>query len=235
MANLGQLNTAIRDTTHDKSISDIPDRINEAVAMISGGVRMPDGRISKPLPELYEISTVETTVNSYVDLPDTYQRKVVMVIDSSGDEILPVNGGDLYAFKLFLNSISEKDLSETGSIYRACVKGKRLYYQGIPSDAETLTLHFYRLPVEMEDDDDTPDGLPTHLSKRLIVHYVCAQIYGEMIEAGEDSPNMGHNYHLEKFYTAMTDLIDFIGDADSEPQYIASDTSYCDAIAGICD
>lgn len=234
MANLGQLNTAIRVITHDKSISDIPDRINEAVSMISGGVRMPDGQVTPPLPELYEISTVETTVNAYADLPDTYQRKIVMVIDSSGDEILPVNGGDLYAFKLFINSISEKNLSETGSIYRACVKGKKLYYQGIPSDAETLTLHFYRLPVDMADNDDTPDGLPTHLSKRLIVHYVCAQIYGEMIESGEDTPNMGHDYHLGKFYTAMTDLLDFIGDTDSEPLYMAGGTSFF-ADGGVCD
>jgi len=234
MATLASLTTKIQSIIQDSSITDITDRINEAVSMIAGGVRLQNGQISPPLPGLYSTGTVATSTSAALKaLPTTYQRNVFLVVDDSGDTIQPPSGGDYYSFALFLKAIQEKDLSESGSIYRVCVKGSNLYYQGIPTASENLTVHFYRKPVELADNTDEVDGIPDHLQIRLIKHYVCGDILGEMIEAGEDSRNMGHDYHMGKFYTAMIDLVDFIG-IDAEPIYMAGgNDSFTDG--AICD
>jgi hypothetical protein len=222
MTTLGELITEIQRIMQDNDAYP-PDvlipKINETVTMIAAGVRMPDGMTSPPLPELFDSDTVDTATDAaYVSLPTDYQRNLHMVADDSGDRLACPTGGDYYSFRLFLNRILEKDLTESGSIYLVCVKGLRLYYQGIPTASETLTLHFYRKPVDMAANDDTPDGIPDHLQMRLVKHGVCKELFGEAIEDGENSSGRGMQYHSGKFYEAMTELIDYVG-IDEEPIY----------------
>lgn len=220
MPTLVLLTAAIHDVIGDDSV-ELKDRINDAVTTIAGGIRMPDGTTSPPLSELFESDTVATTSKAYVDLPATYQRNVFKVIDNAGDYISPPNGGGYYSFRLFLNSLTKKDMSQVGSVDRVCVKGRRLYYQGIPSTSEDLLAYFYRKSIDMNLDEDTPDGIPEHLQKRLIVHYVCKELYGEGLEDGDESRAVGTKYHTDKFYGAMIDLIDFVG-IDAEPEFYAN-------------
>ena len=77
----------------------------------------------------------------------------------------------------------------------------------------------------------TPDGLPTHLSERLIVHYVCKEIFGADIEDGDNSQGTGYKYHSARFFEAMMDLLDFLPE-DDEPQYYGTG-EYQDL--GVCD
>ena len=230
---LSTLTTSIENIIQDTSVTDLVTRINDCVSMIAAGIRMSDGQISPPLPDLYSMSSIDTTLIAYADLPPTYQRNVVMVVDSNGNRISGPRGGGYSSFRLFLNQISKKNLSESGDVYVVCVKGSKLYYQGIPSIAKPLTIHFYRLPVDMELFNSVPDGIPAHLQHRLIVHWVCGNFFGEGVEDGENSNKMGHDYHLNKFYTAMIDLVDFIG-IDAEPTYymggsdIFNDGAVCD-------
>ena len=74
MATLSALTTAIHSVIQDDSYTDLTDRINEAVNSIAGGIRIPDGTTSPPLPDLYTSATIPTTVNAYTDLPSNYQR-----------------------------------------------------------------------------------------------------------------------------------------------------------------
>lgn len=208
---------------------DILARMNVAVSAIAGGIRLPDGRFSPPLPDLFISSTVATTVNAYADLPATYQRNVFYVADSSGDRILPPPGGDYYDFMLFLNHIQKKDLSEAGSIYRVCIKGKKIYYQGVPSESENLTVMHYRKPVDMEETSDEPDGIPEQYQIPLIKHYVCRSIFGDILEGSRKGRFI---YHDNQFNEAMIELIDFIG-YDAEPTYMAGDSGIIDL--GVCD
>lgn len=194
-------------------------RINNAVSMIAGGVRMPDG-ISPPLPDLYSSAVVETTTNAYADLPATYQRHVFYIVNPNSEKIAPPQGGDYYSFLLFLKQATKKDLSSTGTVTEVAVKGTKLYYQGIPAAAADLTVNFYRKPVDMLADDSTPDGIPDHLQRRLIVNYVVKEIYGEAVKRDKTTHDK-LNYHATEFFSAMQDLIDFIG-ADDEPMYIGS-------------
>jgi len=228
MATLNSLTTAISNIIQDDSYIDLIDRVNDAVKNIAGGIRMPDGMTSPPLPGLYASDTVATTANAYADLPSDYQRGVFYIVDSSGDQILPPTGGDYYSFMLFLNSCRKKDLTETGLITRVCVKGKKLYYQGIPSASENLVVMYYSVPSTLVLTSDSPVGIPDHLQMRLIKHYVCKEIFGEGIEDGDNSQGVGARYHTDKFYEAMLDLIDFVG-IDAEPEYYGySDEDYMD-------
>ena len=233
--NLTTLTNAIQDILQDSAYTTtkIAERINDAVNSIAAGIRMPDGQISPPLPDLFTQSTVTTSLTlPYVSLPVNYQRKVINIYDSSGFRIAPPSGGDYYSFALFLKKVSNFNLIETGSVYRVCVKGSKLYYQGIPTAATTLGLHYYKKPTTMVTGTDEPDGIPEHLQLRLIKHFVCKEIMGEMLEAGVTEPAVGMKYHETKFYTAMTDLCDFIG-TDATPQYYGSGNDYEDG--GACD
>ncbi|MBE9570758.1 MAG: hypothetical protein IMF11_09025 [Proteobacteria bacterium] len=225
MTTLSAITAAIHSIIQDDSyITEYTDRINDAVSNIAGGVRMPDGTTSPPLPDLYTSAIISTTTNAYADLPADYQRGLFYVVDSSGDRILPPCGGNYYSFMLFLNHCYKRDLTEIGSVTKVCVKGKKFYYQGIPGTPEDLTIMFYKIPDILVDGGDEPEGIPDHLQIRLIKHYVCKEIFGEGLEDGAEARGVGTRYHTDKFYSAMIDLIDFIG-VDAEPEYYAlSDT-----------
>jgi len=231
MATLASLTASIISVIQDTSYTDLTDRINDAISSICGGVRMPDGTISPPLPELMNTDTVATTDEAYADLPTDYQRNLFYVVDSSSERILSMDGGGYYSFMLFLNHCYKKDLTETGSVTKVCVRGKKLYYQGIPDESEDLTVMYYKLPTELSVTTDEVDGIPDHLQTRLIKHYVCKEIFGEGLEDGAEAHGTGTKYHTEKFYDAMTDLADFIG-VDAEPEYYASDDNSCDQCIG---
>lgn len=226
MSTLSELITAIDDKVQD-AVKYTPEviarRINEALQAIAGGVRMPTtGIISPPLPDLFKSDTVTTTTAAYVSLPSDYQRKVFKVADSSGYKIDPPLGGDYYSFALFLSQVSNLNLTDAGSVYKVAVKGKSLYYQGIPTVAETLTVMYYRKAATLALDGDEPEGIPDHLQMPLIKHYVLKEIFGEAIEDGQDNVAVGYKYHDGKFYMAMTDLIDYIG-IDAEPMFYGGD------------
>ena len=223
-ANLATLISAIRAVTQDDFYDEtaLIDKINACVNSIAGGVYMPDRSLSPPLPDLMTYGTVTTSLTmAYVSLPSDYQRNVFNICDNQGYPITPPEGGDYYAYNLFLKQSSDMRLQEAGSVYRVAVKGTKLYYQGIPSAAETIGLHYYRKPTNMVNDTDTPDGLPAHLQLRLIKHKVCADIFGEAIEDGQDNVGISVKYHAGKFMEAMVELVNFIG-IDAEPQLYGS-------------
>lgn len=232
--NLGALMSKIHSVVQDPAFygTDLIERINDAVNSIAAGIRMPNGGVSPPLPDLFTISTVTTVAGlAYASLPVNYQRGLANVYDSSGYRIAHPRGGGYYSFNLFLQQANHKALLETGSVYMVCVKGSKLYYQGIPSAATTLGVHYYKRPTPMVTATDEPDGIPEHLQLRLIKHHVCKEIFGEAIEDGQDNAGIGTKYHTAKFFEAMTDLVDFIG-IDATPTYYGGD-DFEDA--GACD
>jgi hypothetical protein len=228
MATLSEIKTAIQKVVADSYYDDQLDSlINDALQYVAGGVIMPDGDISPPLPDLHAIEQLTTsTTDAYVALPTDYQRDVFYVVDSDDSLIFPVTGGDYYSFNLFMHSLPNKALNGVGSVYRVCVKGSNLYYQDIPETATQLTIHYYRKPILLDDDDAIPEGLPEHLSKTILKHWVCREIFGEGIEDGEDNQGRGYAYHDRKFYEAMQGLVRFIGN-DGIPYYYDNRVDRC--------
>jgi hypothetical protein len=234
MPTLSTLVSSIEDILQDPAYPPerLIDRINDALQHIAGGIRMPDGQTSPPLPDLYSYGVVNTsTTLPYVSLPADYQRKVSLVYLDGKYRINPPRGGDYYAFKLFTNQISNKGFAETGTIYRVAIKGKNIYYQGIPAVSTTIGVHYYKKPDILALDGDEPEGIPEHLAGGLIKHYVIMNIFGEAVEDGQDNTGIGNKYHAGKFYAYMTDLLDYIG-IDGEPEYYGSggfeDRGVCD-------
>lgn len=135
---------------------------------------------------------------AYVSMPDTFQRDLVFVADSKAIEIDISN-----SWIEFMES--NPLLSRTGTIYEVVEQAGNLYYQGIPTDPEVLTVHFYRFPVDMEADDDTPDGIPLHLQKQLLVNYVCKEIFA-LIEDGIEGQQVNTMKYLALFQKALRTL-----------------------------
>jgi hypothetical protein len=219
-ASLSSLISGIQDVIQDLSFDEesIRRHINNAILNIAAGIRMPNGEISPPLPDLYQYRVVNTSSLSYVMLPSDYQRKIFNVCDATLYQILPPRGGDYYAFSKFLKQINKIDFSEQGEVYRLCIRGNKLFYQGIPSTPYPLGLHYYRKPAVLSLDGDIPEGIPEHLHHSIIKHYVCKDYFGEKIEDGQDNTAIGTKYHTGKFFEDMHYLIDFIG-RDAEPMY----------------
>ena len=220
MAVLSSLISSIKAIVRNDAILDpeIIIAINEAVYAIAAGITLPDNRISAPLPELYKSAIIATTTEAYADLPATYQRDVFHIVDANGNQISPLDGGDYYSFDLFLNSVTKQDLSETGSIRMVALKGLQIYYQGIPAVSENITLHFYRKPIDMDELTDTPDGIPLQFQAPLIKHYVCRDIFGDILEG---STKGRYAYHSGLFLKVLTDMTDFIGNDISSTFWVA--------------
>ena len=233
MSDLNEIVSAIQESLQDDAYSSdvlIP-KINLSLLGIAAGVRMPDGGISPPLPDLFAYGTVDTSITlPYVSLPTNYQRQLITVYDSLNTKINPPRGGDYKSFTKFLHQINTMNMTESGEIYVVCVKGTKIYYQGLPTASTTLGLHYYRKPATMSLDGDVPEGLPDHLQLEILKHHVCMKIYGD-VEDGQYNKGIGVQQHTTQFYSALAQLVDFIG-TDAEPSYYGQD-DFNDA--GICD
>ena len=164
----------------------------------------------------------EVTIKSpCVALPSDYGRRLFYVSSGSQDKRIKIYD----SFHRLLRKYPLLD--EDGDVSFVAVKGNFLYYQPIPGSAEALTLHYYRTPTEMSDDENTPDGIPSHLHERLLVNYAAKEIL-EMVETATKGKTLRSVKFEEKFKAAMTDLVAFIGPDDIEPIYYDDDQGYMD-------
>lgn len=174
-------NTIVEDTSLTASLGGF---INQGVFEIAGGMpSLLDGisnplpnSLTPPLPELFTIDTVSTGSGAFVDMPIDFHRDLQLVVSAAGSEIDIAN-----SFIEFIETYPA--LNKTGKISEVVEHGKVLYYQGIPASRELITLHYYRKPVNMVNDDDTPDGIPEHLQIPLLVNFAAWKAF-EHIEDG---------------------------------------------------
>lgn len=124
--------------------------LNEGNLKVAGGVLLPDGQMTKPLEELLIYSALSSsTTLPYISLPtaagSAYQRNLFMLISSTQDMEISLLSPS--AWMRFVRT--DNLLDDTGPISQAIVKGKRLYYNPIPTSIESLYAHYYRKPVDM--------------------------------------------------------------------------------------
>lgn len=166
-------------------LASLGDFINQGVYEIAGGMQSSLlDVITPPLPDLFSIDTVTTDIDlSYVSMPETYHRNLQLVVSATGSAIAISN-----SFIEFTETYPA--LNRTGNISEVIGFGGKLYYQGIPTSAQELTLHFYRKPNKMTETTDTPDGIPIHLQTSLLVNFAAWKAY-EIIEDGleGETPN----------------------------------------------
>jgi hypothetical protein len=206
MAITSDLVDYVADIIQDTSYVDatILKYINRGLRQIAGGIFItyPDRTqvFSSPLPNLLTSDTVATSTSAaYVALPDDFGRSLLAVSSASTDTLVTI----VESFAEFLRMYPTLDMSS--SVTAVAVRGTRLYYQGIPTTSDTLTLHYYSTPTELEDDDDEPDCLPTHLHEELLVNYAAMKIY-DQIEDGVVTPKTNTDNYTVRFNKAMLDL-----------------------------
>jgi len=182
------------------------DFINQGVYEIAGGMpSLLDGidnplpnSLTPPLPGLFTIDTVATSTAAYVNMPTNFHRDLQFVSSSTGSEI------DISeSFIEFAETYPL--LNKSGKISEVIEHGRKLYYQGIPTSSETVTLHYYRKPVNMINDADTPDGIPEHLQEALLVNFGAWKAYERLEDDKDDEMKNTLKYKIF-FLEAMRTL-----------------------------
>jgi len=201
MSTFDQLITRADTLIDDAVLADsIGDFINQGVSEIAGGMQsaLGDTRIP-PLPDLFSIGTVTTSTSAaYVAMPTTYQRNLQLAVSASGSEI------DIaHSFIEFTETYPALDRS--GNISEVAEQGGMLYYQGIPSAAEVVTLHFYRKPVAMVSGTSEPDGIPNHLQIALLTNFAAWKAY-EFLENGIEGEMPNTVKYRTYFFEALKTL-----------------------------
>jgi hypothetical protein len=143
---INDIKSVIQDTAF--STDDIRAYMNDAQKAIAGGVliRYPDRTQvrSSPLPELATTeSLTSSTSNAYISLPSDYDRDMYFLTSETQElRVIILSGlGELLGYYPALDN--------TQQIRFAAIARGRLYYQGIPSSAETLTAYYFRTPYDM--------------------------------------------------------------------------------------
>ena len=197
MATLEQLKDIVTDILKDSDYinSRVIRYLNASITEIAAGLPSTLGSfLTPPLPNLFTIATITTVPTaSFVAMPNTFQRSLVFASNSSGNEIDIANSWIEFAE---INPL----LNKNGNLSEIIEVGGNLYYQKIPTSAEDITLHFYRLPVDMINADDEPDGIPVNFHERLIVNYTVYRIF-ERIGALEKA-----EYYKNLFVVALNDF-----------------------------
>lgn len=186
---------------------------NDLLLDISGGIEIVDNgevRISPPLPDLFTNGTFTADKDSaYASMPANYQRGLWRVVNADGRSL-----------KLFYDNVNailvfRPRLNLSGPVTMCALRGRNLYYQGIPTSDETLTVYYHRVPLGMTLADTSVDGLPDFLVHRLLVNGACYRIYDE-IEDGTEGNKTSTRRYEELFRMALISLEKWIPvDGDS--------------------
>jgi len=151
MAKQSEIITDVKDLVQDTAFStvDILKYLNEGQSKIAAGImiRYPDGTQvkSSPLPLLATSSSLTTSTSlPYISMPSTFGRDLYFLTSETNSIQIKI-----------MDSLEElleyyPDLSSTSAVAFAAVRGSRLYYQGYPSTAESLTGYYFRKPYDME-------------------------------------------------------------------------------------
>ena len=199
MKNFEELKAKVDDILEDSSINS-GSLINRGVTEIAGGMLSTLGDwITPPLPGLFTIGTITTsTTSAYVNMPDDFQRNLQLAVRATGQQIDISN-----SFIEF--SETYPLLNRSGIISEVIEHGNQFYYQGIPTASEIVTLHFYRMPLEMVHNKEYPDGIPEHLHESLLVNYA-AWKGSELIEDGIEGETPNTLKYMNYFMSALRTL-----------------------------
>ena len=205
MTTLATLRDEVKDILRDGRFTDtiITLKLNEGLYDVAGRTLLPD---------LETNDTVETVVSTNrVALPSDFHRQLSPWVNSTThNRRIPVYGSLPQLFRRFSN------LDQAGVVVGVCRQAGYLYYQRIPSTAETLAINYFRLPDTMSADSDVPDGIPDNLHSRLLSNYACWQLFTR-VEDGIEGEGANTARYKQNYLDALGDLTYFIGPTSDVP------------------
>jgi len=211
--NFGEIVDEVQSIVQDSAWTEamIKTLINRGQTIVASGVILPGKyQLSPPLPSLYTTAKISTVVDSGVcSLPSDFNRDLLQCVNEYDEniEIWP-------SFRKFLQKNPEKN---AGSVRICARNGLNLLYRDIPSEAETLTVHYYKSPTAMTLDADEPSDIPEELHKPLLAGYAAAQIFNQ-IEDGIEGQKINTAFWNNEFLQGLVQLEIMIG-FDAEPDY----------------
>jgi len=195
--------------------------VDDTISFINKGIKEIAGRVLLPKLEETE-TTVDTVVSTaYASLPNNFHRNLHYCYSNTHTRKVKIYG----SLRLLYRQFSQLDL--TGRVMGVARRGEQLYYQRIPSSAETLRIHYYKYPTALTVQGNSPDCLPEFLVRPLMVNYVAKEIW-TLKEDGENDPKTNTKYYEGKYLEALGDLISYIGPEAREPQEIVEEIDYED-------
>jgi hypothetical protein len=172
------------------------------------------------LPDLDTWVDIATDPNvDHVRLPVRFMKNLRYAHSTTQNREIRRYGGLSQLYRLF----SQLDL--TGRVLGVCAQGADLYYQRIPSSAETIRINFYRFPDRMESRFDKATCLPDHLVKPLLLNYAAMEIFS-LIEDGIEGAKINTSKHSKEYDKYRVKLLMFIGPEEREPEEIVDEMQW---------
>lgn len=190
---------AIQDSSY--SYADILRYFNQGLRYISGKILLDD------LETFTDVAT-DPGVNN-IPLPADFQRDLRYCHSITHNRQIRVKASVLQMYRQF------SELDQSGNVIMVATKGGRLYYQRVPSTAETLRINYWSYPERLTSRWQKPTCLPAHLVEDLLVNYACWKIF-EKIEDGIEGQKVNTLYYKGLFDKAMEDLQEYIGPEHDE-------------------
>ncbi len=172
------------------------------------------------LPNLEVMRDIHTDPGvPHIPVPADYQKNLRYAHSTSHNRKVKIYGSLILMYRWYAV------LDQTGVVNGLAVKGRDLYYQRVPSSAETIKINYWAYPERMETRYAKPVCLPPHLIEPLLVNYACKELYSE-IEDGIDAQKVNTTYYTNEYNRAFGDLLIFIGPEDRLPQDFGQDLNW---------
>ena len=180
-----QIRTEIENLIQDDSFSEttLNEYIDQSIIYTGANV---------DIPELKRIDTVDTILEqaytSLSGLTGGFSGKLRRVKNAEGDAISVFSD-------LALLMDEYPTMIEEGEVEAVALEGSTLWYQDIPTVAETLTCLYYRNPTVLSLDTESPSDFPAHLHRHLFIHGAAYMIY-DQIEDDVEDPKVNTKAHF---------------------------------------
>jgi hypothetical protein len=195
----------VLDTVQDGSFSfdDVLRLFNACLFELAGEFLLPD------LERWGDIYT-DPGVN-HAALPADFMNNLRFVHSITHNRKLKIHGSVIQLFRWYSN------LDRTGPVRQCAVKGKSIYYQLVPADAEQLRINYFAFPERMRTRNDKPTCLPEHLVEPLLGAYATWKLFDKIEDALEGTKPNTTKYKTD-FFEAKAQLAAFLGPEEREPQ-----------------
>lgn len=199
----------VQDPSYD--YDDVLQYFNDCIMDLAGEFLLPD------LDTWVDIATDPNT--DHARLPVRYMKNLRYAHSITHNREIRRYGGLSQLYRLF------STLDQTGRVLGVCAQGNDLYYQRIPSSAETIRINFYRFPDLLATRFDKATCLPDHLVKPLLLNYAAKEIFN-LIEDGVEGQKINTSKHSNEYDKYRAKLLMFIGPEEREPEEIVDEMEW---------
>lgn len=188
--NFSRLKQELGFPTHDSALAAMAgDWLNDAVLELAADFELPKLKLK-------EATTLTVTETDWLyDLPATYHKKLFKVRDSNGDKVSIFKDIDVI-------DDEDYDHDDTGDhVTMVAFEDSKIAIY--PKAAEDLPLWFYRLPVDMSVDGDTPDGIPAAYHERVLLAKVIIKNFRLLMDMAVDMPHKSLDYWQKRYQEGL--------------------------------